>query len=366
MDSVPASVVPSGRASTLGDRELLALMARISAAERTLTAHALAYLTDIQRRKLYAEAGYPSMFAYCVGELRYSEATAYRRLQSADALNRFPGILPLLKRGDLTVCALSIIAKHLTPENSGRLLDQAAGKSARDVLRLAATLAPRPDTSDSMRLAPAAKREAHSVETQDRHLAPSPGPSTEPAPKPALSMEPEPSVGQTPRRTDSPGEPFHPAPNTPQPRPQTMTPRSPERVFFSFTGSEELRLVVKRLQELLWHKYPAGRLEDILLETGKAYLESREPGRLPQRKPRPRRVKNARTVARWVKSAVYRRDGGACTYKSHEGRRCGARRGLEYDHVKPWSLGGRSDDPKNIRLLCREHNQLVARKAGLA
>jgi len=35
---------------------------------------------------------------------------------------------------------------------------------------------------------------------------------------------------------------------------------------------------------------------------------------------------------------------------------------LEYDHIRPLSLGGRSDDPANVRLLCRAHNALEARR----
>ena len=35
---------------------------------------------------------------------------------------------------------------------------------------------------------------------------------------------------------------------------------------------------------------------------------------------------------------------------------------LEFDHIIPWAQGGLSDDPDNIRLLCRTHNQWTARE----
>ena len=50
-----------------------------------------------------------------------------------------------------------------------------------------------------------------------------------------------------------------------------------------------------------------------------------------------------------MKIAVSVRDGGKC-------RICGSTKGLHYDHIVPYSLGGRSDDVDNIQLLCARHN----------
>jgi 5-methylcytosine-specific restriction endonuclease McrA len=41
--------------------------------------------------------------------------------------------------------------------------------------------------------------------------------------------------------------------------------------------------------------------------------------------------------------------------------RCQEKRGLEFDHIKPFALGG-TNDVKNIRLLCRNCNQREAFK----
>ena len=113
-------------------------MKRTTASERTLSVYALVLLGEIQRRKLHEDAGFSSMFTYCVVELGYSEANAYRRLQAAGAARNYPEVLTLIKDGSLTVCALSVIAKHLTRENCSRVLNQIEGKSVRVVERLAA------------------------------------------------------------------------------------------------------------------------------------------------------------------------------------------------------------------------------------
>jgi hypothetical protein len=56
-----------------------------------------------------------------------------------------------------------------------------------------------------------------------------------------------------------------------------------------------------------------------------------------------------RMIPSSVKVRVWKRDGGKCTT-------CGENTGLHYDHILPFSKGGRSDDAKNIQLLCARHN----------
>lgn len=58
-------------------------------------------------------------------------------------------------------------------------------------------------------------------------------------------------------------------------------------------------------------------------------------------------VKHSRHIPQWVKIHVVIRDRGCCV-------KCGCNdsRLLEFDHLIPFSLGGPSDDPDNIRLLC--------------
>lgn len=112
------------------------------------------------------------------------------------------------------------------------------------------------------------------------------------------------------------------------------------------------------------HKYPAGKLEDILADALEALLDKKDPDRRNEsRKPTPNRPhSNNRLIPRPVRSEVWRRDAGRCVFADSEGQLCGERGGLEFDHILPFALGGRSDDPKNIRLLCRTHNQLMARR----
>jgi Fe-S cluster biosynthesis and repair protein YggX len=59
--------------------------------------------------------------------------------------------------------------------------------------------------------------------------------------------------------------------------------------------------------------------------------------------------KHERMIPTWVKVEVWKRDKGRCNL-------CKLDTGLHYDHILPFSKGGRSDDPRNIQLLCARHN----------
>lgn len=71
--------------------------------------------------------------------------------------------------------------------------------------------------------------------------------------------------------------------------------------------------------------------------------ESKEPAGAPFE------YRHERMIPSAVKVAVWKRDRGKCV-------QCGARTGLHYDHIIPFSKGGRSDDERHIQLLCARHN----------
>ncbi len=56
-----------------------------------------------------------------------------------------------------------------------------------------------------------------------------------------------------------------------------------------------------------------------------------------------------RQIPSWVKQAVFKRDHGKCVM-------CGAINQLHFDHDLPFSKGGTSITPENVRILCARHN----------
>ena len=67
----------------LCDRKLVRDLVVVIANDRSSTAVVLAHLAEVDARKLYLPAAYPSMYAYCVHELRMSEDAAYKRISAA-------------------------------------------------------------------------------------------------------------------------------------------------------------------------------------------------------------------------------------------------------------------------------------------
>lgn len=68
-----------------------------------------------------------------------------------------------------------------------------------------------------------------------------------------------------------------------------------------------------------------------------------------------------RGVPARIRDEVYLRDGGRCTFRGPDGRRCSATLNLQIDHIVPRALGG-GNEPGNLRLLCGKHNRLEAER----
>ena len=66
-----------GQLSDLSDQDLLAHIHLAAQAERRATAHLVALLIELDRRRLYLGEGFPSLFAYCTDALHLSEPAAY-------------------------------------------------------------------------------------------------------------------------------------------------------------------------------------------------------------------------------------------------------------------------------------------------
>src|SRR6185312_1189578 len=107
----------------LSDAVLLRDLAALIAHDRVTTAAVLAHIAEVDARRLYAPAGYPSMHAYCVGELRLSEDAAFRRIRAARAGREFPPLFAALAEGKLHLAAMSLLAPHLTRENVDELIE---------------------------------------------------------------------------------------------------------------------------------------------------------------------------------------------------------------------------------------------------
>lgn len=311
----------------------------------------LVHLGEYDRRRLSEEEGYPSTYSYCVKCLGYDEGGAYRRISAARVCRRYPHILDLIASGELSLTSLLLLSPVLTDSNQEELIARARGKSKRELEAHLAELDPRPATPDAYRRMPS----------------------------PPLWMTPT-AMPAPPSSAADGAQPLELTgvlPDQPNGEWQAVMPLSLERVRVGFDAASTLMKLIGRAKLVLRHKYPEGRLEDVLREALETLLERRDPqSRLGAREgelvgelaPEPRFLaawRGGRYIPARVKRAVWQRDDGRCTWRFEDGQTCGSRDALEFDHFRPFAKGGRSDDARNVRLLCRAHNRLAARAAGM-
>src|SRR5688572_24983085 len=144
-------------AAQLSDDALDAKLKFLAQGSRQMTVELIAHLAVFATRKLHRAQGPGRLFRYCTQILRFSEAAAYNRIKAAKAVRKFPLILDLLNDGSVNLTTIRLLAPHLTAENHRALLEEAKGMTRRQVDKVVARLAPKPDVPASIRKLPAPK-----------------------------------------------------------------------------------------------------------------------------------------------------------------------------------------------------------------
>ncbi len=316
----------------LSDEALFGKVEALAETERFSLVDQLIYLGELDQRGACQKKGYSSVFAYLTRRLGYSEGDAVRRVRSARVARQYPSILRMLATGDLHMVSVAMLEPVLTSENHKQLLHQASRKSTREVERLVAELSPA------------------TVEPRDRMRA-LPPPTNAPVASP----------------------PNMPLLEGPLPGLELVLPASPvfaavpmeKRVAFSFTANAQVQSWFEQARDLLRHRFPRGRMEEVFGEALRRLVTQEFFAKPSRRKKKESASPCGRHIPKWVQDEVWQRDAGRCSYAGPDGIRCGATTWLEYDHIIPWALGGRSNDPSNIRLLCRAHNKSEAQRLGV-
>ena len=70
--------------TSLTNDELALSITRLTGNEREVTLSILEHLIEIDKRELYVELGYSSLFDYCNRCLGYSEGSSFRRMKERE------------------------------------------------------------------------------------------------------------------------------------------------------------------------------------------------------------------------------------------------------------------------------------------
>ena len=311
----------------LSSADLARALLRHAAHDREQLAVLLAHIAEFDARHLYLPAGYPSMFAYCVENLRLPEEAAYNRISVARTARAFPILFQAIAQGSLHLTSVRMLGPHLRDENVGELVKAATHLKK---VELEAMLAARFPLPEPLRL--------------DEGIS-------------ALGAVQE--VGLVPERVqlETPAM----TPTSAQPTP-TIKPIAAQRFSLQVTLDGDTHAKLRKAQDLLSHV--TRDIGEVIHRALGALIEELEKKRFAKTdRPRPpRQSARPRYIPAHVKRAVYMRDAGRCAFVANDGRRCKETQNLEFDHIVPVALGGEAT-VDNLRLLCGPHNQHMAELA---
>ncbi len=407
----------------LSDRALLRQTSTLVRHERHLQGAVIDHLAEIEARRLYLQRGCSSLFDYAVRELGYSDAAAGRRIGAVRLCADQPGARERLRDGSLTLSAAAELqwafdrqrrrgaisgtassatagsppvgsaaesapATEERPADSApaaapsasdsepplvldaagrqKLLEEAAGKSARQVRRMLADLDPELAVpADRMRPLGDGRYELKAVIDADCHQG------LEQLRGLLSHVDPRMTIGhlvgrivqealdrhdpsRPPRRARTGNRP---AAGDPKPTAAAKDHTAPEPGHTATTQDAVMPAgaptsTPERTAQPTPSSAPAPNRQ---ATTDRRVAAGRRPAgaATPTAKPRA----SGRAIPAAVKRQVWQRDGGRCSYVDREtGRRCNSRHLIEIDHILPYALGGRAD-PGNLRLLCGVHHR---------
>ncbi len=265
--------------NAISDKDLLANTENLVKKERELLSEVLRHLREIQRRRLYSDLGFPSLFEYCVKSLKYSEAQTHRRIVAMRMIVEIPEIEEKIESGDLSLSNLVRAKTFFNQE------EKSAPMARAEMLEVLTTL------------------ENKSAREGEKILL-------------AISGE-KISVKESQRQVTA------------------------EITELRFGADEKLLAKINHLKGLLAHKKSGASLAEIFSEICDVALEKLDPAskQLASRSksnPLLSTSKVTRYIPAKTKSEIWKKSNGVCS-------KCSSRYALEIDHVKPYSLGGTND-----------------------
>jgi hypothetical protein len=140
--------------STVGTEILARRLRELAGDERNVQVDFLLHLDEFDRRLAFREAGYDSLWTYCLQALHLREGPAGRRIGAMRVLRRFPALEGALRDGRLCISTVTLLGPLLTAENLDDLVARAAYRTKAEVEHLVAAMHPRVAPKEGIRKLP--------------------------------------------------------------------------------------------------------------------------------------------------------------------------------------------------------------------
>jgi 5-methylcytosine-specific restriction endonuclease McrA len=298
----------------LSNEQLLLSLENQFENERRTSHFILLHLKEIRTRRLYADRGFSSLFEMLIKRFHLSESSANQRLKALELMLAVPEVEESLKNGNVNLTTLAMAQRQIRREEkiTGQKIDK--DKKAEIVERIAG------------------KTQAQTE-------------------KELLEILPESATA-----------------------PQNLERRiSIDATRLSLTLPDRVRDKLKKLKDIWAHVDPTMDYVELIERAADIALEKADRSK---RVPKKQTQRLTDSVAREVISppkrptyysiktdnTLWNRASSRCEFVDQEtGRRCTCTFGLERDHVVPIAKGG-SNELSNLRLLCKPHNLMMARR----
>jgi len=272
--------------------------------ERRISVKILRYLIEVEKSRIHLDMGYASLFVFLTKHLKYSDGSAYRRIEAMKILRDVPDLGHRITVGAISVTVAAEISRIVkikkikNPEEKLVLVEQFSWKNKREVEKEIARIAP---------------KEAKPEKLREINLS-------------EFSLE------------------------------LTINKELREKL-------EKLKALLSHKNPSLKMRGVLEAIADIALKqlekrtSPKSEAASKEAASLEIA----HASKRSRYIPAKTKRIVFQRARHQCEFTTPNNKRCESKHFLEVDHKHSYSQGG-GNELQNLQLLCRQHNQ---RKAEL-
>ena len=316
--------------------EIHALTLLAAKNEKSATLVLLEQLMIVEEKRVYAIMGYSSLWEYVHKELKYSEPQTSERVSAMRLMKRVPEVKKELEAGKLTLTTTAKLATHVKREQCSesevlQLLESVSGKTTREAERVLVQGSNETAKPDQVR-----------VVTKDLTR---------------ITIEVDSDFLELMKRAKELGG---------------HTGSSPQELFkmglAEFVKKREIK-DSSRKQTSQKVKKPAGAQEESSSETKisthSAYIENefglhgREVTK-DEAQLKSELKTRSRYTPKPVKIYIRQKSQDQCEFISPEtGKRCECKIGLQFEHVEPFSVGGKQSI-ENLKHYCATHNRLSA------
>ena len=108
---------------SLSDKELLNTVKELVKIERQTLQQIIEHLEEVNRRRVFADLGYSSLFVYLTQELNYSPAAAYRRISALKLVKKVPEARELIREGKVNLTVAALVQQHTQKEDAVKTRD---------------------------------------------------------------------------------------------------------------------------------------------------------------------------------------------------------------------------------------------------